>query len=178
MLVDTLVFRTNTPHTPGRETTTIIIRRCGENHARFVERLHPKSEVSKTTTTPKSLSRTQRRQVVQKRKPDEDDDGFGKTIAPQLDWLGTVKHGGQSLPIRHRKAEPPAGGPPGQRWVASDRPDRNSRTRTVPRTPKARSGGAMPSRDSCRKINRFTEPPIDCFCWAPVNPASQQSSNK
>lgn len=31
-------------HTPGR-TTTIIIRRCGENHARFVER-HPSRSVN------------------------------------------------------------------------------------------------------------------------------------
>lgn len=24
-------------------------------------------------------------------------------------------------------------------------------------------------------VHRFTEPPIDCYCWAPVNPANQQS---
>lgn len=124
----------------------------GENHARFVETTtqRARNEIDDDDGEPDTGSRSGSHE-------DEHDGGggFGQTIAPQLDWLGTVKHGGQSLPIRHRKAEPPAGGRPGQRWVASDRPDRNSRTRTAPRTPRARSGGAMPSRGSCRKINRW-----------------------
>lgn len=78
----------------------------------------------------------------------------------KLDWLATVKQGGQpSLPKHHLKVHrlPPVGGLPGQQWVVSVQLVQNKPIQIVQKTRKVKKDVAMKSRNNYKRINKWVD---------------------